>query len=381
MQTNGILRVDQIGSLLRPAGVMNAVMASLQGTGGQDELKAKVEPAVLAVMGSLAALGMPIGNGELPRFSYLEDMTRPFEPVFDFEGGHPLPWHDDQGEAPAHIRDMKPPLVIGKLTQSGNHLADEEARFVLDHVEALGLDDPLVKFTIPSPAHHAIMGWREERTSEFYPTRVDLLRAATRVLADEARRLAEAGVDYIQVDNPALNNYDPALHAYWRERGVDLDALLPEIIASDNAILNAAKQGGAKLTGLHICLGNAMGYRLADEIHSSIAPHVFPRTVADRILLDLTDPTRSGDFELLQHIPSGKTIVLGLISTKVATLESPDIVLETLRKAATFLSSGVEMALSPQCGFASGFSGNPITIRQQWQKLGLVRHVARRMFG
>jgi 5-methyltetrahydropteroyltriglutamate--homocysteine methyltransferase len=373
-----IEHIDHVGSLQRPPELLRAYLAWL--SSGEPKIPAELQrisdKAILSVMGSLTALGLPINDGEFRRTSYL-DLTRLFKAdAFNMTDGYALTWHDDTGKASPEMAAIKAPLVVSRLQPTGNHVLGDEGQFVLDNVPLLGLDKARTKVTLPSPAHLGLLGWNEERTREFYPTRIDLMEEAAKCLASEAKRLAEAGYQYVQVDSPTYHNFfDEKLTKLWRERGVDLEALLPAAVACDNRILAAAKEGGALVTGLHICLGNGSGYRLGEGSYKKIAEAVFPQLKADRLLLEFSSAI-SGEadesrYESLQYVRPETTAVLGLVSSKHAALEDPAAVRAQVKAASRFLPRGLEQAaLAPQCGFASGLTGNPeVPITQQWRKL------------
>ena len=157
----------------------------------------------------------------------------------------------------------------------------------------------------------------------------------------------------------------------------DTQGYLEEAIKADNAILDAARSGGA-FAGVHLCRGNGMGAWLSTGGYDPIAEKVFALH-ADALLLEY-DTDRAGTFEPLRSVPSDKTVVLGLVSTKVPELESTDDLRRRIDEAARFVPIE-RLALSPQCGFASDFRGNPISEDDQWRKLELVASVADAVWG
>jgi methionine synthase II (cobalamin-independent) len=195
-------------------------------------------------------------------------------------------------------------------------------------------------------------------------------------LADEAKALSDEGLPYIQLDAPLYTHWaDPALKAKYSAAGFDMDRLLPEAIAADNWILNAAKPS---VTGVHLCRGNSMGRWLAEGGYDQIAERLFNELRCDRLLLEYDSP-RAGDFTPLRFVPKSKVAVLGLITTKHGELESRDELIRRIDEAARCLPLD-QLALSPQCGFASSGRGNPLTEEQQWRKLELISEVARKVW-
>jgi methionine synthase II (cobalamin-independent) len=205
-----------------------------------------------------------------------------------------------------------------------------------------------------------------------------LLQDITRILSDEAAQLAREGVGYVQVDSPTDTQFlDPEWDHWFPQHGLDKDRLLDDAISSDNSILDAAHTGGA-MTGVHLCRGNGMGAWLSTGGYDPIAEKVFGLH-ADYLLLEY-DTERAGSFEPLRSVPADKVVVLGLVSTKIPELESRDDLRRRIDAASAFVPME-RLALSPQCGFASDFRGNPITVDDQWRKLELVASIAEEVWG
>jgi 5-methyltetrahydropteroyltriglutamate--homocysteine methyltransferase len=234
------------------------------------------------------------------------------------------------------------------------------------------------KITIPSPLHFVHGSWKPGVSDSAYASPYDLLHDITQILAEEAGQLAREGVPYIQLDAPTYTQFlDSSWDAWFAEHGLEKDRLFGEAIAADNAILDAANAGGA-VTGVHLCRGNGMGAWLSTGGYDPIAETVFGLH-ADRLLLEY-DTDRAGTFDPLHNVPGDKIVVLGLVSTKTPELETRDDLRRRIEAASVFVPME-RLALSPQCGFASDFRGNPITEDDQWRKLELVASVADEVWG
>jgi 5-methyltetrahydropteroyltriglutamate--homocysteine methyltransferase len=159
---------------------------------------------------------------------------------------------------------------------------------------------------------------------------------------------------------------------------VDPEAFQAESVKADNACLAAARKPGVTLA-MHLCRGNNRSHWYAEGGYDAIAEKLFGTLEVDRFLLEYDDD-RSGTFEPLRFIPKGKTVVLGLVSSKVPTMENPDNLTKRIDEAAKFVPLE-NLAISPQCGFASTAEGNLITEDRQWAKLELVVDIARRVWG
>jgi 5-methyltetrahydropteroyltriglutamate--homocysteine methyltransferase len=197
----------------------------------------------------------------------------------------------------------------------------------------------------------------------------------TDVLRQEIRDLAAMGCEYIQIDAPEYAECigDSIMSRQFAERGVTLDRMLTEGVA----ILNALADCPGVTFGLHTCRGNLTGHWLAEGGYEEISRQLFKRATAYDILLLEYDDWRSGTFEALSDVPSDKQVVLGLVSTKFDAMESADELLKRIDDAGQFFPRE-QLAISPQCGFASTVNGNPISAATQEAKLRLVGEVARR---
>jgi 5-methyltetrahydropteroyltriglutamate--homocysteine methyltransferase len=235
------------------------------------------------------------------------------------------------------------------------------------------------KLTIPAPSWHRIF-WHPEHSRAAYPTAEHFLQAIAEYMREEiVKKLVALGGDYLQMDAPnyAQWHVDPQNRAAFESWGHDMAA---ELVA-DAEIDSAVFEGVRGLTrAIHICRGNAPGGRwLANGGYESIAPQVFPRlTNYDRLLLEYDTP-RAGDFSPLRHVRPDTTVVLGLLTTKQGALEDAGAIEARIREATRHVPLE-RFALSPQCGFASGEGGNPLTPEQQEAKLRRVGEVARKVW-
>ena len=184
---------------------------------------------------------------------------------------------------------------------------------------------------------------------------------------------------YIQIDAPRYSYYlDPKWREWIRtEMNAEPDALLDESIRADNACFAAARRPGVTLA-IHLCRGNNRSHWYAEGGYDAIAEKLFTAMDVDRFLFEYDDE-RSGTFEPLRFIPKNKIVVLGLVSSKRPRLENPDVLIERVKEAARHFPLE-NLALSPQCGFASTMEGNLLTEDEQWAKLKLVAETARRVW-
>jgi 5-methyltetrahydropteroyltriglutamate--homocysteine methyltransferase len=195
----------------------------------------------------------------------------------------------------------------------------------------------------------------------------------------EVQALAAEGVPYIQIDNAHYPDYIPAdRRDAWRAIGVDPDKALDDDIRADNLAVKGLDRSRTTLA-THICRGNGRSAWHTEGGYEPIAEKVFGGLDVDRFLLEY-DSDRAGTFEPLRFIPKGKQVVLGLVTTKLGALEEQEDLLRRIDEATKYVQ--VEnLALSPQCGFASVEQGNLLSWDDQRRKLELVADTARKIWG
>jgi 5-methyltetrahydropteroyltriglutamate--homocysteine methyltransferase len=236
-----------------------------------------------------------------------------------------------------------------------------------------------IKVTLPSATQFPAISYKRGVTDRVYGTYSDLLWEIVGIMKHEVQALATEGVAYLQIDAPRYSYYiDPK----WRdfistEMGLDPDAALDEAIRADNAVLEGAPRRGL-VRAMHLCRGNNRSHWYAEGGYDPIAEKLFSSMQVDRFLLEYDD-ARSGTFEPLRFIPRGKTVVLGLVSSKRPALEGKRELIARIEDAARYVPLE-DLALSPQCGFASTMEGNLLSEEDQWAKLRLVVETAREVW-
>jgi 5-methyltetrahydropteroyltriglutamate--homocysteine methyltransferase len=213
-----------------------------------------------------------------------------------------------------------------------------------------------------------------------YATRSDFLWDIVPIIKGEIAALVKEGVKYIQLDAPRYSYYiDPKWRNYVKEEmGMDPDEALDEAIRADNACLEGARLAGVTLA-IHLCRGNNRSHWYAEGGYDPIAEKLFNGLDVDLFLLEY-ESERAGTFEPLRFVPKDKGVVLGLVSSKLPELESQDEIVQRVEEASKYVPMA-NLALSPQCGFASSMEGNLLTEEEQWRKLQLVVETARAVWG
>jgi 5-methyltetrahydropteroyltriglutamate--homocysteine methyltransferase len=236
-----------------------------------------------------------------------------------------------------------------------------------------------IKITLPSATQFPAIAFKRGITDKVYPNHSALLWDIVAIMKAEVAGLAADGVPYIQIDAPRYSYYiDSKWRQYIRtEMGLDPDTALDEAVRADNACLEGARRDGVVLA-MHLCRGNNRSHWYAEGGYDPIAEKLFGTLLVDRFLLEYDDE-RSGTLEPLRFIPRGKTVVLGFISSKRPQLESKREVIRRIEEAARHVPLE-NLALSPQCGFASTMEGNLLSEDDQWAKLRLVVEIAREVW-
>jgi 5-methyltetrahydropteroyltriglutamate--homocysteine methyltransferase len=360
-------RADQVGSLLRPARLLEARAAHAEGRLDLDGLRAIEDEAILEALAMQRQVGIDVvTDGEYRRGVFYGDMLEAVE-GFVTNADVPASWRGPAG-APG---PTLPPMVGAKLRQK-RRLTAHEVPFLQEHAPG-----PF-KVTIPGGQQFLRAGFRPGVTDRFYPTRADLARELAGILHREVEALIADGAPYVQIDAPWYYAFlDEGHRERLRERGLEPAQALDEAIAVDNAVVAGLRREGVTLA-LHICRGNARSRWLAEGSYEPIAEKLFHALDYDRLLLEY-DSDRAGGFEPLRFVPPDKTVVLGLVTTKEGRLETEDALRRRIDEAARYVPLE-RLALSPQCGFASSDAGNLLSLDEQRRKLELVVETARRVW-
>jgi len=234
------------------------------------------------------------------------------------------------------------------------------------------------KYTFPAPSWHRV-AWDPKHSRDAYPTAREFLIAMRDYIRDVIKQLVASGCTYIHMDAPNYTQWhtDPSIRVAFESWGHDMDKELIEDAEIDNSVFDG-------ITGItraiHLCRGNAPGGRwLADGGYGAIAAKLFPRlTNYDTLLLEYDTP-RAGDFTPLAKVLPDTAVVLGVITTKSGVLEDAAAVEARIREAARFVPLE-RLALSPQCGFASGDYATTMAHAEQAAKLRLVGQIAAKVW-
>jgi 5-methyltetrahydropteroyltriglutamate--homocysteine methyltransferase len=358
-------RGDNVGSLLRPQEILQA-----RGDPKVDpeRLRALEDKHIQRVLQRQKELGLKIfTDGEFRRRNFMSDFTDSVEGI-DEGGTVARSWQGATGQA-----SSVPGVVVGKIKQT-RRMTKHEVDFMKRHSPGD------IKITLPTANQFPAIHFKRGITEKVYPDHSALLRDCVPVINAEIRALVNEGVKYVQLDAPRYSYYiDPKWRDYIkREIGVEPDQALDEAIRADNASLEGVRRAGVILA-IHLCRGNNRSQWYAEGGYDRIAEKLFGQLNVDAFLLEY-ESERAGTFEPLRFVPRGKTVVLGLVSSKVAELESQDQLKKRIDEASKFVALE-DLALSAQCGFASTMEGNLVTEDDQWRKFELIVKTAISVWG
>jgi 5-methyltetrahydropteroyltriglutamate--homocysteine methyltransferase len=374
------IRADVVGSLLRPERLKQAYADRDQGRLSAEELRRIQDQAIRAAVELQESVGMDVvTDGEFRRLnfqdsfaasvsgfdarrvdlSFMESLSREGKPLQRWD-----PYHVAEGAA---ILQRRP--VSQKLRLMRN-LPLEEYRFVS------GVAQKPAKVSLVGP-DRIVQRFDYQKSKSVYWSLDDFIADVVRIEREMIRSLVDAGCRYVQIDAPSYTAYvdAPSLDE-MRERGEDPMKNLMRSIQADNEILRLFD---GVTFGIHLCRGNQRSMWHREGSYDAIAEALFGGLRHDRFLLEYDSP-RAGTFEPLRFVPKDKIVVLGLVSTKVAELETVEELRRRIDEASRFIPLE-QLALSPQCGFASDVVGNLIGEDDQKRKLEVVVETARQVWG
>jgi 5-methyltetrahydropteroyltriglutamate--homocysteine methyltransferase len=363
-------RADQVGSFLRPQEILDARNdRSLH----PDRLREIEDRHILRALQRQKDLGFKIfTDGELRRSQFMGDFYESVEGL-DKDGSVARAWKGQPAQTSGGAGlAVLTGLVVDKIRQT-KRLTKPEVDFLLRHSPGA------VKMTLPTANQFPAIAYRKGLSDRAYPTYSDFLWDVVPIIKSEIEAIINDGVTYVQIDAPRYSYYlDPKWRDYVRtEMGVSPEVALDEAIRVDNACLAGARREGVTLA-IHLCRGNSRSQWYAEGGYDPIAEKLFNELDVDLFLLEY-ESERAGTFEPLRFVPANKGVVLGLISSKLPQLEPQDALRRRVDQASRYVPLD-NLAISPQCGFASSLEGNLLTEDEQWLKLQLVVETARKIW-
>ncbi len=377
------IRADVVGSLLRPAELREARARYDRGAISAEELRIVEDVAIRGAIELQQTAGLDVvTDGEFRRLNFQDSFG---EAIGGYDSGRAtLDFYERQtAGAPAMARFEIPldkPIARGTPVTQRQRVIERlylRRNVVLDEYKfAATVSSSPVKVSLVGPDR---ISQRIDlvNSKAVYPTIDEFLSDVLRIERQMIESLVQAGCRYVQIDEPGYTAYvdEPSLQA-MRERGQDPWANFARTIEANNRLIAGFEPA---TFGIHLCRGNQRSMWHREGTYDAIAERLFYELKYGRFLLEYDSP-RAGSFEPLRFVPKGKIVVLGLISTKVRELESVDGLKRRINEAAKYLPLE-QLALSPQCGFASDFIGNLVTEDDQKRKLDVLVETARQVWG
>ena len=360
-------RADHVGSLLRPPELRDARAARAEGRMDAAALREVEDRCIRDAIAKQQQVGLrAVTDGEYRRAFWHFDFLARLGGVEMYESDQGIQFQGGQTKA----YGLK---VTGPIRYEP-HPFVEDFRFVA--ANAGGAAVP--KQTIPSPSVLHFRGGRRAVDTHTYPDMAGFFADLGAAYAEAVQDFARAGCRYLQLDEVNIAYLcDPEQLAQLRNRGEQVEGLLETYADLINRAI--AERPSDMVVSMHLCRGNFRSMHIASGGYDPVAEVLFNKINVDAYFMEY-DTERAGTFAPLRFLPKGKTVVLGLVTSKTGELESKDALKRRLKEAAKHVPLE-QLAISPQCGFASTEEGNLLTVEQQWAKLALCVEVAREVWG
>ncbi len=363
-------RYDFVGSFLRPQALKEAKAKYLDGEISKEDFDKVVNEEITKVVAKQKELGFHIiTDGEFRRTFWHLDFMWGFEGVAHETTGNGVRFNDE-------LAILDDTYLVGKL-RAKVHPFVEYFKFLKQFED----ENTVAKYTIPAPAQtfqQMIIPANFETTRKFYETNDEIIEDIGKAYQNVIRQFYDAGCRNLQFDDCTWGAIvgDAAKQRYQR-LGIELDDVKAQLLKVNNLALEG-KPEDMVITS-HICRGNYHSTYFTSGPYDSVADYVFAKENVDALFLEYDDE-RSGGFSPLRKISANKKVVLGLITTKSPVLEDKEKIIARIHEAAKYVPLD-RLCLSPQCGFASCEIGNKLTEEQQWDKLKLVKEIAKEVWG
>jgi len=365
-RTTPPFRADHVGSFLRTAPLKEARARREKGELDAAALKAVEDREIEKIIRRQEDVGLKaVTDGEFRRAFWNYDFLGELDNVEAYLGERKIKF---QGVNP------KPMMlrVVGKLGTFSGHPMIEHFRFVQGHTKAMP------KMTIPSPSSVHFRYGRDAVPESIYPDMAEFYNDLGQTYRQAVRAFADAGCRYLQLDEVNFTYLcDPKLRAQVADRGEDPETLPMAYAGMINAAMSDIPDG--MTITMHLCRGNFRSTFVASGGYEPVAEKLFNEIGVHGYFMEY-DSERAGGFEPLRFVPKGKSVVLGLVTTKTGQLESKDELKRRIDEASKFIDLD-QLCLSPQCGFASTEEGNDLAEEQQWAKLRMIVEIAEEVWG
>jgi 5-methyltetrahydropteroyltriglutamate--homocysteine methyltransferase len=365
-------RADHVGSLLRPERLHKARAEFKAGQIDRDALRAVEDECILDVIKLQRDAGLKtVTDGELRRTSWHMDFIYSLGGVTQVEGESlHVHFKDESGEY-----DYAPPAMkVADKVKLPQPIFADAFTFLRDHAA----DGQTPKLTIPSPSMVHYRGGNSSIDHDVYPDMEEFWADLTAAYSAQLHAMYDLGCRYLQLDDTSLAYVnDPKQREHIEAIGGDPEHLHEQYIANINRAIGDRPDDMAVTT--HMCRGNNQSMWVAEGGYDFVADALFNQLEVDGFFMEWDDE-RSGGFEPLRYVPKGKTVVLGLVTTKRPKLEDKDLLKRRIDEASKYVDVD-QLCISPQCGFSSTEEGNKLSIAEEAAKLRLVVEVAEEVWG
>jgi 5-methyltetrahydropteroyltriglutamate--homocysteine methyltransferase len=364
-RTKPPFRADMVGSLLRTAALKEARHKHHDGELSDAALKEIEDREIRALIKRQEEIGLQaVTDGEFRRAFWHFDFLEHLDGVTSIEADSGMNFKGGVGISKA-LR------VTGKVGFS-DHPMIEHFRFVRDNTNCVA------KMTIPGPSMLHYRGGRKMMNMGVYPDMDGFYADVGAAYNKAVHAFYDAGCRYLQLDDISFAYLcDPEQREMLRQRGDDPERQ-PDIYAG--MVREALKDKPEDLTiTMHLCRGNFRSTFIASGGYELVAETLFNAMPVDGYFMEW-DTDRAGGFEPLRFLPKGKSVVLGLVTSKTGTLESKDSIRRRIDEATKYADLD-QLCLSPQCGFASTEEGNTLAEEEQWAKLRMIVEIAEEIWG
>ncbi|GGK81339.1 5-methyltetrahydropteroyltriglutamate--homocysteine S-methyltransferase [Mangrovihabitans endophyticus] len=364
-------RADHVGSLLRPARLLDARTRRATGEIDVEELRAVEDDAIRDVVRMQHDVGLRSAtDGEFRRTSWHMDFIYQLGGIRSTDEKIQVHFRNADGE----LDFESAALAVDEPVRLRETIFGDDFTFLADTVQP----GVTAKLTIPSPSMVHYRGGRAAIDPEVYPDEEQFWSDLSAAYAEQVRRVAGLGCRYLQLDDTSLAYLnDPEQRRLLTERGDDADHQHLRYIRQINAAIADRPAGLAVTT--HMCRGNFRSSWAASGGYDFVAEALFSELAVDGFFLEFDDD-RSGGFAPLRFVPPGKMVVLGLVTTKNGRLESKDALKRRIDEASRYVPLE-QLCLSPQCGFSSTVEGNVLSYDEEVAKLSLIVETAAEVWG
>lgn len=362
-------RTEHVGSMVRPARLLDARDAFEAGKISREDLTRVEDECILEALDLQKQAGIGVfTDGELRRTSYTTDQ---YDAVEGFAEDYPVV-EQTRPDGTRVLVEMHTKPVIGKLRQV-RRLAKHEADFLRQHTPGPW------KVTMPTPVRNRAQTGMAPPAP--YGTWDEIQQDVVDIFRGEMVNLAKEGVPYLQLDRVPTAYLTQESRERMKADGLDAQTRWEQEMAWENECYDAARAANPNvILAMHYCRGNRVGFGGGVGGYDLIAESGFNGLHVDRFLLEF-DTERAGGFEPLRHVPKGKVVMLGLVTTKSDVVETKDYLLRRIDEASKYISID-QLALGPQCGFQSAANrdGASMGIEAEKRKLELIAEVAREVW-